>query len=118
MKINQLIGISFLAIQVIMIGYARFVPERYFCWAPYDEQTLYDIVVEINGNPLSKRAIGQRYKYKNQGWESRTIQNIFDLIETYETTYGKNDNAQVTVTYETNGHAVKTWYFQNENQND
>ncbi len=118
MKINQLVGISFLAVQVIMIGYARFVPERYFCWAPYDEQTFYDIAVQVEGIPLSKSAIGKRYRYQNRGWESRTIQNIFDLIETYETTYGKEDNAQVTVTYETNGHPTKTWYFPNKFPND
>lgn len=118
MKVNQLIGISFLAAQVIMIGYARFVAERYFCWAPYDEQTLLDVEVKINGLSLAKHEIGSRYRYRASGWESRTVHNIFDLIETYETTYGKEDHAEVTVTYETNGHTPKTWHFPNELQNN
>jgi hypothetical protein len=45
-------GLALLLFQVVMIVYARFVPSRYFCWAPFDIQTEYKLRVTVNGRPL------------------------------------------------------------------
>jgi len=49
------IGLALLGFQVFMIGYARFVPSRYFCWAPYDIQTEYRLDVTVNGRRLTAK---------------------------------------------------------------
>ena len=36
-KIRTSLGLILLAAQVYGIGLARFIPERYFCWGPYDQ---------------------------------------------------------------------------------
>lgn len=109
MKLRHVFGILFLAIQVGSIIYARFIPERFFCWAPYDIHAKYNIAVEIDGKSLSDAEVKARYHYNTTGWEQRAMENIFSYIEGYETTYGKNDHAKVTVTYEHNGKPQQTW---------
>ncbi|WP_299779666.1 hypothetical protein [uncultured Formosa sp.] len=97
--------------QVGSIGYARFIPERYFCWAPYDEHTYYTISVKINGQLLSEQDIKKRYHYQAVGWEPRAIDNVFSLIRQYETRNRIEDHAEVQVIYRTNGHDEKVWSF-------
>jgi len=108
-KTRYYIGILFLLLQVASVIYARFIPERFFCWGPYDNHTRFEVFVEINGQVLSSNEAEQRYKYKMKGWEQRSIYNIFSLISQYETTYGTQDNAKVSVVYSTNGHPQKEW---------
>ena len=43
------------------------------------------------------------------GWEQRSIYNIFSIISQYEKTYGKNEDARVTIVYSINGHQEKVW---------
>lgn len=109
MKTRYYFGTTFLLLQVISIIYALFIPERFFCWAPYDEHTYIQVSVEIDGEQLTKREVKDRYRYKAEGWEPRSINNVFDIITQYETTYGINDNANVLVKYETNGNKQRTW---------
>ena len=104
-----IIGMLFISIQLASIIYARFIPERFFCWAPYDSHTQFEVFVNINGNVLSPLEAEARYGYKTKGWEQRSIHNIFSLVKQYERTYGKNDNASVIIIYSTNGHPKKTW---------
>ncbi|MEM0932735.1 MAG: hypothetical protein AAF575_11715 [Bacteroidota bacterium] len=111
MKNKYILGIVFLTLQVVSIIYARFIPERFFCWAPYDEHSHYEITVKVNDAPLSEKEIEQRYHYKGKGWEPRAIHNVFNIIEQYETTYGAKDRAEVCVRYSTNGHEEKIWRF-------
>ena len=40
--------------QLGAIVYARFVPTRYFCWAPYDIQTDYVATATVDGNIIVK----------------------------------------------------------------
>ena len=110
MKAKSIV-IAFLALQLMLILYARFVPVRYFCWAPYDQHTRFTIEVTIDGNKLKPLEVAERYHYKSTAFETRSIDNIFDMITQYEHTYGKEDNALVTVTYNTNGHGNKTWSY-------
>ncbi len=102
-------GIIFLILQLFAIGYARFIPERFFCWAPYDEHTRFEVKVSIDGRDLSPSEIATRYKYRPSGWEVRAIHNVFSQIRQYETAYGRAENAEVTVIYQTNGHPQQEW---------
>lgn len=114
---NKLIGLYvggiFLFLQLALIIYARFIPERFFCWAPYDEHSYYEIKVMINGDTLSQNEVRSRYRYKAKGWEPRSMDNIFSLVEQYEQTYGLNDKASVIIDYQTNGHKKLQWKPQN-----
>ncbi|WP_369999924.1 hypothetical protein [Winogradskyella sp.] len=112
MSLRKKIGLLFIAAQFILIVYAKFVPERFFCWAPFDEHTFLDVDVEVNGKSLSKKEIEKRYRYKSLGWEPRSINNVFNIIRQYESTYGKNDNAKVTVKYSTNGNEERIWFLE------
>ncbi|WP_299271790.1 hypothetical protein [uncultured Psychroserpens sp.] len=111
MKTRFYFGILFLLLQVGAVVHARFIPERFFCWAPYDSHTKFETFVTINGKTLSQQEAEARYKYKMKGWEQRSIDNIFSLISQYEDTYGKTDNAQVIVKYSTNGHEEQEWIY-------
>jgi len=105
------IGLAFLGLQIGFIGYARFIPERFFSWAPYDQHSEYSIDVILGDSPLEPKEVTNRYRYRANGWEHRSINNVFSIIQQYETTYGTEDAARVTVTYSTNGHAEATWLW-------
>ena len=107
--ISHCIGILFLLLQLGLVINARFAPERFFCWAPYDSHVQFKTSVEINGKFLTLEEAEKRYKYKMGGWEQRSIYNIFSIISQYEKTYGKNDDARVTIIYSINGHQEKVW---------
>jgi len=106
---GEAVGILFLGLQVVSIGYARFVPERFFCWAPYDIHTHYTVEVEIDGRKLTEREVQLRYRYRSVGWEPRSIHNVFSMISQYESTYGSADDARVTVDYAINGRPRERW---------
>lgn len=112
-KTYYTLGKLFLATQILLIIYARFIPERFFCWAPFDEHTYLVTKVIIGENILSSEEINNRYRYHMKGWEPRAIQNVFNIIQQYEKTYGKYENAKVYVTYSTNGNVQKNWYYNN-----
>jgi len=114
MKFRVFIGILFLLLQVGSITYARFIPERFFSWAPYDSHTKFEVRVTIDGETLTTEETVARYQYKMKGWEQRSIYNIISLISQYEYTYSKNENAKVIMTYTTNGDEEKTWKFEHE----
>lgn len=111
MKGRLLIGVLFLLLQVGGIIYARFIPERFFCWAPYDIHTKFEVFVTIDGQELSNSEIESRYRYKMKGWEQRSIHNIISLISQYERTYGQSDNAEVYMIYAINGHPEQKWTY-------
>jgi hypothetical protein len=46
---RTMLGLSFLAFQLVMIGCARFVPWRYFCWVLNDYNIEYTPEVTANG---------------------------------------------------------------------
>src|SRR5437762_12760970 len=104
-------GCGILLFQLVMIGYARFVPSRYFCWAPYDIQSEYRIDVTIGGRPLTASQIRARYRRPRQGVDNRSIQHVMDVVEQYEQTYGRDDHAQVFMKYRVNGKATQAWQY-------
>jgi len=108
-KGRHLAGVLFLGLQVLSIAYARTVPERFFCWAPYDERSSYRISVLLEGRTLDVKEVAARYRYYPRGWEPRSINNVISIVRQYERTYGRDDGAEVTIHYQTNGHAEQLW---------
>jgi hypothetical protein len=97
--------------QLVGVVHARFVPARYFCWAPFDTMSTYTIHTTIDGRDLSPAEIKARYHKPAHQTDQRSIRAILDIVEQYETTYGKADNASVRVEYVTNGQRPTDWRF-------
>jgi len=109
MWIRASIGIIFLLIQIYMIGYARFMEARYFCWAPFDSQNEYVLSVEVNGRTLTNKEIEKRYRRPPRGLDSRSIQHLKDVVMQYESTYAQSEEAQVWLMYTVNGNQRPVW---------
>ena len=107
--VRLIVAVPLLAAQAALIGYARFVPARYFCWAPFDMQTDYSLEVAIAGRRLGADEIRKRYRRPKRGTDNRSIQNLIDIIQGYEERYGKADNAVVVMKYRINGKEEREW---------
>lgn len=103
------LGVVLLAFQVCAIVYARFVPSRYFCWAPFDMQTAYRAEVRVNGHLLSPQQVWQRYRRPVQGYDNRSVQHVIDIFQQVEERYHPGDRTEVTLRYRVNGHEEHTW---------
>lgn len=106
---RTLAAVALLGFQLAMIGYARFVPSRYFCWAPMDSQNLYRITVVIGGRELLPAEISERYRQPAEGGNWQAVQHVLDKVGQYETTYGRGDGARVLVSYTVNGGPEQAW---------
>lgn len=104
-----ILGIGFLLLQLALIVHARFIPERYFCWAPFDQCTRYRIEVSIGGKSLDHEAIGARYHIAPDFWDARAAANILSVVRRYETTLGRDDKAEVRIYYKVNGRPERLW---------
>jgi len=107
MKITA--GAVLLLFQVVMIFYARFVPSRYFCWAPFDIQTEYKLHVEVNGKTLNAKEVRGRYRRPQNGTDNRSPHHVMDIIQGYEETYGRSNPARVEMRYRVNGKQEQVW---------
>ena len=105
------IGIALLSFQLFMIGYARFVPSRYFCWAPYDMQTDYELDVTVNGRKLSPAEIRRRYRRPQKGSDNRSAQHVIDILKGYEERYASRDRAEIVMRYRVNGKESREWHW-------
>src|SRR3954464_15329766 len=94
-----IIPVLLFAFQLGAIVYARFVPTRYFCWAPYDMQTDYRLEVTVNDARLSSTQIQQRYRRAASGIDNRSTQHLIDIIEQTEQRYHAGDRTEVLMTY-------------------
>jgi hypothetical protein len=110
-KLRWAIGLSLLAFQIGAIAYARFVPSRYFCWAPFDMQTDYELAVTVNGKKLTAKEIQQRYRRAAKGTDNRSFQHLIDIIEQTEQRYHPDDDTHVTMTYQINGKPKQQWHY-------
>lgn len=108
-KIRFGVGAVFLLAQVAAIGYARTVPARYFCWAPYDAITLFTLEATVEGRPLTEAELRARYRYGRTGRDNRSPQHVIDRIRQAEQTYGRDVSAEVTLRYRVNGGEETTW---------
>jgi hypothetical protein len=107
-KARAFAGVMFLACQLVMIVYARFVPWRYFCWAPNDYNVEYTLQVTAKGSTLTPQEVGQRY-HLTEGVYHSPVQHIIDIVQQYEETYGRNDHARVVLVYHVNGREAREW---------
>lgn len=105
----HLAGAVFLVAQLGSILVSPFLQEKFFCWAPFDQHSLYAIEVTIDGRALSPEEIATRYRYPQSAWEVREIYNVISIVRQYEQTYGVDDDAQVSLTYRTNGRPERKW---------
>jgi hypothetical protein len=105
------IGILLLSFQIGAMAYARFVPSRYFCWAPFDMQTDYQLSVTVNGKKLKPKEIQQRYRRPARGTDNRSFQHVIDIIEQTEQRYHPHDHTTVLMTYRINGKESQQWHY-------
>lgn len=103
------LGLALLAFQAGAIIYARFVPSRYFCWAPFDMQTEYQATVRVAGRELSAAEIRQRYRRPHKGVDNRSVQHVIDMFEQAEQRYHAADPAEIVLRYQVNGHRAGEW---------
>ena len=106
---RTVVGLAILAFQLAMIVYARFVPSRYFCWAPYDVQTEYWITTVVNGRKLTAREVQARYRRPQHGTDNRSPQHVIDILQGVEEKNGWSDHAEVTMRYRVNGKEERVW---------
>lgn len=111
---RKIFVLVFFFVQLIGIGYSRFLKERYFCWAPFDQISLYEVKLEVNGVELSLEEIKNRYNLQGYGRENRSIHNVLSIIQQYEESYGSEEVVVVKVSYTTNGKAKEQWDFSTE----
>lgn len=105
------LGVAFLAFQLGAIVYARFVPSRYFCWAPYDTQTDYVIQATLHGRALTPAEIRLRYRRPARGADNRSPQHVIDILRQVEQRLPRGEQAAVTFTYRVNGKLEQTWQW-------
>ena|SRR6188474_2894515 len=106
---SAILAVTF-GVQAAGIGYARFVPTRYLCWAPYDQISFYRIEVENReGRALTPAEVGARYRMLPAGRENRSIQHVLNAIAQFESTYGRTDSVRARVIYRVNGGPEQTW---------
>jgi hypothetical protein len=105
------IALGLLIFQVGAIVYARFYPTRYFSSAPNDAITKFKVQVTTQGRDLTEAEIQKRYRFFKYGSDDRTPAHIFDIITQYETTYGKDEQAKVVVSYSVNGKDQQSWEY-------
>ena len=102
---------AFLLFQVAMIARARFDPARYFCWAPHDAQNEYEIDVTVDGRALTPEETLARYRMP-WGWRNpRAMEHVLRVVRQYEVTYGRGDDAKVSIRYRTNGGPAQRWQW-------
>ena len=103
------VGVMLLLAQLAAIVMARATPRKYFCWAPNDYLVEYRLRVSRDGRDLPQSAVRARYRLPDATYEY-PAEHIMDVIERYETTYGRNDHAAVELSYVLNGSGPeRTW---------
>lgn len=103
--------IIFFGLQVLGILIGKFTDARFFCWAPYDQFSFYEINVSIDGQELSDQKTSQRYRIDKKGRNNRNIHNVISKIRQYEKTYATENNVTVELSYVVNGHRDETWIW-------
>jgi hypothetical protein len=113
---RKCLGIIFLGIQLALVAQARFIPERYFCWAPHDMQTEFELTVFVNGRELNANEIARRFQINKKDRDARAVANVKDVIRQHAGTYGKNDESLVIMNYTINGIPQEPWQWHHRPQ--
>ncbi len=107
-----LIPILLFVFQLGAIAYARFVPTRYFCWAPYDIQTDYVATSIVNGHPLTAAEFQKRYRRARRGFDNRSPQHVIDMLQQVEEKRAaQGDQATIVMKYRVNGKEPQEWHW-------
>ena len=105
-----IIPVLLLVFQLCAIVYARFVPTRYFCWAPFDTQTDYTATATVNGHQLTPSEFRLRYRRPRRGFDNRSPQHVIDMLQQVEEKRARlGDKATVVMTSRVNGRALEVW---------
>lgn len=105
-----LIPAALLLFQLCAILYARTVPTRYFCWAPYDTQTEYTATATVNGHTLTPKEFLARYRRPARGNDNRSPQHVIDMLEQAETIHQTlGDKTTIDMKYRVNGKQMLEW---------
>ncbi len=100
------------AFQLGAIAYARFVPTRYFCWAPYDTQTDYVATASVNGRKLTPAEFRKRYRRPMHGFDNRSPQHVIDMLQQVEEKRAApGEQATISMKYRVNGKAPQEWHW-------
>jgi hypothetical protein len=111
MKLRFALGVALLALQAGAIGRARFVDDRYFCWAPFDQQTKYSIAITVGDDGLAAAQIQSRYRRPAEGVDNRSAHHLFDIITRTEKKFEKWGRSRVLVRYSVNGRQEREWRY-------
>jgi hypothetical protein len=107
---RTIIPILLFAFQLGAIAYARFVPTRYFCWAPYDTQTDYVATSIVNGHPLTAAEFRKRYRRSKRGTDNRSPNHVIDMLRQVEEKRALlGDKATIVMQYHVNGKEPLEW---------
>jgi hypothetical protein len=110
--VRSVVPLLLFAFQLGAIVYARFVPTRYFCWAPYDTQTDYVATATVNGRKLSAAEFRQRYRRPARGFDNRSPQHVIDMLEQVEEKRaGRGEQATIDMKYRVNGKELREWHW-------
>jgi len=103
--------IIFFCLQILGIIIGKFSDARFFCWAPYDQFSFYEINVSINGRELNDQEISERYRRGKRGRNNRNIHNVISNVRQYEETYAVKKNVTVELKYVINGQQKGSWIW-------
>lgn len=106
------IGVALLVLQAGAIVRARFADDRYFCWAPFDQQTDYTIAATVAGRPLAAAEIRARYRRPARGIDNRATFHLVDLLTRAELAHAPAERAEVELRYRVNGGEERVWRWQ------
>jgi hypothetical protein len=109
-RLLTLVGVVLLLAQAGNVIYTHASgSRRYFAWAPNDYAVVYTITTSVHGHLLTPSEVQNRYELKAHGLWEDPPQRLIDYLKRYETTYGSNDHARVTLRYSLDGHREQTW---------
>ena len=104
------IPILLFAFQLCAISYARFVPTRYFCWAPYDIQTDYVATATVDGHPLTATEFRRRYRRSKRGTDNRSPFHVIDMLrQVEEKRSALGEKTTIVMQYRVNGKELQEW---------
>jgi len=107
-----LIPILLFAFQLGAIAYARFVPTRYFCWAPFDIQTDYTATATVDGHELTAAEFQKRYRRARRGFDNRSPQHVIDMLQQAEEKHAAlGEKATIVMKYRVNGKESQEWHW-------
>lgn len=110
------LAVLLLAAQVVGLAVASAGGARYLAWAPFHSLARYRLAVQTGGRTLSSAEALARYRLATwyadaagNNWELNGIDHVQSVIQHYETTYARDEAAEVVLHFRTNGAPERTW---------